>query len=48
VLRRAQEAGLDLTRLTARLERDGVRSFADAYDSVLAGIEDRVSAAARA
>jgi transaldolase len=48
VLRRAQEAGLDLTRLTARLERDGVRSFADAYDSVLAGIEDRVPAAARA
>jgi transaldolase len=48
VLRRAQDAGLDLARLTARVERDGVRSFADAYESVLAHIEDRVPDAARA
>jgi transaldolase len=48
VLRRAQGAGLDLAGLTARLERDGVRSFADAYERVLARIENRAPAAERA
>ena len=47
VLRRAQAAGLDLARLTAGLERDGVRAFTDAYDGLLAGIEDRALHAVR-
>jgi transaldolase len=34
-LRRAQEAGVDLDAVTAALEREGVRSFCDAYHELL-------------
>jgi transaldolase len=43
-LRRAEEAGLDLAALTARLERDGVRSFCDAYRELLECIEAKLAA----
>jgi transaldolase len=43
-LRRAHEAGVDLDRITAGLERDGVRSFCDSYDQVLECIERKVRA----
>ncbi len=39
VLRRAEEAGVDLAALTAGLEREGVDSFCDSYHELLAGIE---------
>jgi transaldolase len=38
-LRRAHDAGVDLDAITAQLEREGVRSFCDAYDQLLACIE---------
>jgi transaldolase len=43
-LRLAHEAGVDLDRITAGLERDGVRSFCDSYDQVLECIERKVRA----
>ena len=39
VLRRAEEAGVDLPVLTAELEREGVRSFCDSYHDLLGSIE---------
>jgi transaldolase len=41
-LRRAAEAGLDLTALTTELEQDGVRSFCDSYRDLLACIETKL------
>ena len=41
-LRRAEEAGVDLPGITAQLEREGVRSFCDSYDELLACIETRL------
>jgi transaldolase len=38
-LRRAGQAGVDLPAITARLEREGVRSFCDSYRELLACIE---------
>jgi transaldolase len=38
-LRRAEEAGIDLAAITARLERDGVRSFCDSYRDLLSCVE---------
>jgi transaldolase len=42
ILRRARAEGLDLPALTARLERDGVRSFCDSYRELLACIETKL------
>jgi transaldolase len=42
ILRRAQEAGIDLPALTAQLEREGVRSFCDSYHELLACVENKV------
>jgi transaldolase len=39
VLRRSEEAGIDLPVLTAELEREGVRSFCDSYHDLLGSIE---------
>ena len=47
-LRHAAEAGVDLAAVTAQLEREGVRSFCDSYREVLACIEDKLGATARA
>jgi transaldolase len=35
-------AGIDLAALTAQLEREGVRSFCDSYDELIASIETRL------
>jgi transaldolase len=42
ILRRAEEAGIDLAALTAELEREGVRSFCDSYHDLLECIETKV------
>jgi transaldolase len=42
ILRRAEEAGIDLAALTAQLEREGVRSFCDSYHDLLACVETKV------
>jgi transaldolase len=41
-LRRAHDAGIDLDAITAQLEREGVRSFCDSYDELLACIETKL------
>ena len=43
VIRRAEQAGVDLPALTARLEREGVRSFCASYRELLACIEAKVA-----
>jgi transaldolase len=45
ILRRAEEAGIDLADLTAQLEREGVRSFCDSYHDLLACVETKVQRA---
>jgi transaldolase len=42
VLRRAAAAGLDLPEITAALEREGVRSFCDAYRELLGCLEAKL------
>ena len=42
ILRRAEEAGIDLAAITAQLEREGVRSFCDSYHDLLGCIETKV------
>lgn len=42
LLRRAHQAGVDMASITARLEREGVESFCDAYRQLLACIEAKV------
>ena len=42
VLRRAEQAGIDLAAITAQLEREGVRSFCDSYHDLLGCIETKV------
>jgi transaldolase len=42
VLRRAEEAGIDLPGVTAELEREGVRSFCDSYHELLASIDTKL------
>jgi transaldolase len=44
ILRRAGEAGVDLAAITARLEREGVRSFCDSYRELLGCLEAKVRA----
>ncbi len=41
-LRRAHAAGIDLDAITADLEREGVRSFCDSYQELLACIETKL------
>ena len=41
ILCRADAAGIDLPGLTAELEREGVRSFCDAYDRLLSCVETK-------
>jgi transaldolase len=41
-LRRARDAGIDLAAVTGELEREGIRSFCDAYQELLACIETKV------
>jgi transaldolase len=43
-LRRAADAGIDLTAVTTELEHEGVRSFCDSYRELLACIETKVHA----
>jgi transaldolase len=43
-LHRAEEAGIDLTAITAELEREGVRSFCDSYRDLLDCIEAKLRA----
>jgi transaldolase len=43
-LRRTQAAGIDLDAVTSELERDGVRSFCDAYHELLDCIETKLEA----
>ena len=40
----AAAAGLDLAAVTARLEREGVRSFCDSYHQLLGCIERKIAA----
>jgi transaldolase len=42
----AAAAGLDLAAVTARLEREGVRSFCDSYHQLLGCIERKIAAGA--
>lgn len=42
ILRRAEDAGIDLAAVTADLERDGVRSFCDSYRELLDCIEAKL------
>ena len=42
ILRRAQDAGIDLDAITAQLEREGVRAFCDSYEQLLGRIEAKV------
>jgi transaldolase len=42
-LRRAEAAGLDVTALTAELEREGVWSFCDSYHRLINRIETKLS-----
>jgi transaldolase len=42
-LRRAAEAGVDLTAVTTELEREGVRAFCDSYRDIIARIETRLA-----
>jgi transaldolase len=42
ILRRAEEAGIDVAAVTAQLEREGVRSFCDSYHELLACVETKV------
>ena len=42
-LRRARDAGIDLDGITARLEREGVRSFCDSYSELLDCIDTKVA-----
>jgi transaldolase len=44
MLAAAAAAGLDLSVITAELERDGVRSFCDSYHQLLACIEHKLTA----
>jgi hypothetical protein len=51
VLAAAADAGLDLARITAELEREGVEAFCDSYAQILsangAGADDGMRARAR-
>jgi transaldolase len=42
ILRRAQDAGIDLDAITGQLEREGVRAFCDSYQALLGRIEAKV------
>jgi transaldolase len=42
ILRRAEDAGIDLTAITERLERDGVQSFCASYHDLLSCIETKL------
>jgi transaldolase len=48
VLGHAERAGLDLRRITAELEREGVQAFCDSYRELLACIESKHRSAASA
>jgi len=41
---RAQDAGIDLDAITDQLEREGVRSFCDSYQELLACVETKLEA----
>jgi transaldolase len=43
ILEAAEMAGVDLTQITAELEREGVRSFCDSYGELLASIEGKLA-----
>jgi hypothetical protein len=42
VVRRAEEAGIDLAAITSELEREGVQSFCASYRELLDCIETRL------
>jgi transaldolase len=41
---RAEDAGIDLDAITDQLEREGVRSFCDSYQELLACVETKLEA----
>jgi transaldolase len=46
VLEQAQEAGVELSRITSELEREGVQSFCGSYRELLDCIESKLAALA--
>ena len=46
MLAQAQQAGLDLRRITTELEREGVRAFCDSYEQLLHCIGSKLAAVA--
>jgi transaldolase len=48
ILRRAEDAGVELTAITAELEREGVRAFCDSYRELLDCIETKLQRTAAA
>jgi transaldolase len=44
VLAQVRQAGVDLDRITAELEREGVQTFDDSYDELLGSIESKLGA----
>jgi transaldolase len=42
ILAQAEEAGVDVDRITAELEREGVESFCDSYDELLGCIDSKL------
>ena len=45
VLAAAADAGLDLARITAELEREGVEAFCDSYAQILSAMEQELTTA---
>jgi transaldolase len=45
VLADAADAGLDLARITAELEREGVQAFCDSYEQILHAMEEELATA---
>jgi transaldolase/glucose-6-phosphate isomerase len=42
VMRRLGAIGVDMSAVTKRLEVDGVKSFADSYDTLIASVEEKI------
>jgi len=41
-MRRLEAVGVDMGAVTKRLEIDGVKSFADSYDTLIASAEEKI------
>ena len=42
VMRRLEAVGIDMAAVTQQLEIDGVKSFADSYDTLIASTEEKI------